>query len=440
MADENVKPDPIDNELLTAERERVGAIVEASKEHPDIQAQAIKDGWSIKATQLAVLRADRPRVNARQPIASAHANTPDVIAAAIMLHSGDRSAAERHYGPVVAEQAERMRCRTLLDVIENANRMEGRDPTSNQNRLVASAFSTLSMPIALGDFASKIELDSYRQTPQSWRAFSRIVATKDFKPNKLLRLNLGREFDRVAPGGELHHGTVGEQSFEVSADTFAMMLSVDRRDLVNDDLSLLSGIAKNLGQAGARAVNDGVYRTILTNDDPDGDPFFDAANSNLLTGAGTALSMSSLQTGVANMMARVDVEGRCIDLAARVLLVPATLDVTARECLISQSLARYTAVGIDRQPEGNPLYQSLSLAVEPRLSNATFTGNSAIAWYLFSAPADSGIVVAFLGGNDFPIVEHLPAGPEVLGWTWRSYIDFGVALADPRACLKCAGA
>lgn len=90
-------------------------------------------------------------------------------------------------------------------------------------------------------------------------------------------------------------------------------------------------------------------------------------------------------------------------------------------------------------PTGNALKNSVSLEVEPRLSNANrFTGTSAKASYLFASPQDMALVVAFLQGKQSPTVEFFgfDADPNTLAATWRVYFDFGAALADERGGRK----
>jgi len=50
------------------------------------------------------------------------------------------------------------------------------------------------------------------------------------------------QYEKVAPGGELKHGTLGEESYTNKADlsacharagTYGLLLSIDRRDIIN---------------------------------------------------------------------------------------------------------------------------------------------------------------------------------------------------------------
>jgi phage major head subunit gpT-like protein len=85
-------------------------------------------------------------------------------------------------------------------------------------------------------------------------------------------------------------------------DTFAKMLSLDRRDIVNDDLGLFDEAARNLGRAAMRSLSDLVYQVLLAN----AGNFFSGGLANYDTGPATALSSASLGAGIAKMISPSD--------------------------------------------------------------------------------------------------------------------------------------
>jgi len=212
------------------------------------------------------------------------------------------------------------------------------------------------------------------------------------------------------------------------------MLSIDRRDIIDDDLSLFDDTARSLGRAAMRSLSDLVYTILLAN----AGGFFGAANGNYDEGAATVLDSTSLGTGLARMLAQRDDENRDLDIRARTLLTPPELQQTAKELLQSDFIQRAN----NDTPTGNALKNAVSLEVEPRLSNAQrFTGTSDKAWYLFAGRQDAALVVAFLQGKQSPTVEFfgLDADPNRLAATWRVYFDYGCALGDFRAAYKAKG-
>lgn len=397
----------------------------------EIEARAIREGWPQQRTELEVLRASRPQ----GPYIHSHCvPSGRVIEAAILAHMGHERLAEQHLGPQVAQQARDMRVTSLVDLCRAALQVDGREAFSGRESLIRAALSSYSLPTALGDAANKVLLDAYTDSPATWRAFAAIKSANDFKDHTGIRPSQTGDLEEVAPGGELKHGGLKEATYKYSVDTFGKMLTIDRRDIVNDDLGVFEDTAASLGRAAMRSLSDLVYKVLLAN----AGSFFGVGNGNYDEGAGTALGSGSLGTGVARMMAQRDDEHRDLDIRARTLLVPPELQRTAKELLQSDFIQR----SANDLPTGNALKNVVSLEVEPRLSNSQrFTGTSTKAWYLFGGPQDMPITVAFLQGRQTPVIEFfgLDADPNVLAATWRVYFDYGCALGDFRAAYKAKG-
>ena len=398
----------------------------------EIEARAIREGWPQQQAELEVLRASRPQA----PHIHSHYAFPSgrVIEAAILAHMGHEQLAEMHLGAQVAQQARDMRVTSLVDLCRAALQVDGRETPSGRESLIRAALSSYSLPTALGDAANKVLLDAYTDSPATWRAFAAIKSANDFKDHTGIRPSQTGDLEEVAPGGELKHGGLKEATYKYSVDTFGKMLTIDRRDIVNDDLGVFEDTAASLGRSAMRSLSDLVYKVLLAN----AGSFFGVGNGNYDEGAGTALGSGSLGTGVARMMAQRDDEHRDLDIRARTLLVPPELQRTAKELLQSDFIQR----SANDLPTGNALKNVVSLEVEPRLSNSQrFTGTSTKAWYLFGGPQDLPITVAFLQGRQSPVIEFfgLDADPNVLAATWRVYFDYGCALGDFRAAYKAKG-
>lgn len=431
-----------ENVTLTAEQVRAEALSESKRINAirkacggrfgDIEAQAIAEGWDANCAELEVLRASRPSVlviNGRHEPA-----TRAVLEAAILAHMGCESLAEKHLGPQAAQQARDLRATSLVDLCRTALQIEGKDAPHGREGMIRAALSTYSLPVALGNAANKVLMEAYTESPATWRAFASAKSTNDFKEHTGIRPSDTGELTQLPPGGEIKHGGIAEATYRYAIDTFAKMLSIDRRDIINDDLSLFDDTARSLGRSAMRSLSDLVYKVLLANVGP----FFSAANGNFDAGAATALSSTSLATGIARMLAQRDQEKRDLDIRPRTLLVPPELQQTAKELLLSDFIQRAN----NDTPTGNALKNVVALEVEPRLSNGDrFTGTSTKAWYLFAGPMDTALIVAFLQGNQTPTVEFfgLDADPNVLAASWRVYFDYGAALADHRAAYKAKG-
>lgn len=388
----------------------------------------------LTAQMLTILRESRPRFNAMMRPAQvvSHATA---IEAALLSRMGLTSLGERTLGPLAMEHGAQLRANHTLDLCRAALTFEGVEAPRGREEMVKAALSTYSLPVALGNLANKVLLDAYTESPATWRAFCAVRSTSDFKKNTAIRPSFTTPLEPVAPGGEIKHGTVGEWLAEYQVDTFGKMLSVDRRDIVNDDLSIFDQTARTLGRSAMRKISDLVYEVLLTN--PGG--FFSTGNGNYLDGAHTALSFEALSKAIEAMMLQRDDEGNDLDLRPATLLVPPQLQMTAKALLESEFIQQI----VERTPTGNSLRRAVSVEIEPRLSNTEKFGNLASDkhWYLLASPAAVPMVVAFLEGKQTPTVEYFGLDHQAnkLAVTWRVYHDFGTALVDPRAAVRSKG-
>jgi len=412
-----------------------------SAENPDrvnlverLCAAAVKSGAGVRQLELEMLRAMRPTGLMSVVVNHAPAVPPrQLLSACAMLLGGHEAAAVKAYGEQTMVAARRMGVHSLVDLARSALQAEGIEAPSDMPGMLRAAFSTLSLPSALGDAQNKVLETAYLETPSTWRSFCAVRAVKDFKQNYSLRPAMVGELEEVAGDGELKHGSLSEDVITFRVNTFGRMIGISRQDVINDDLSFLSVIPAELGRAGARRVSDSVFETLLG---ADGD-YFSAELGNLLAGADSVLNFGSLVAAITAMRSTTDASGHNLDIAPRVLLVPPSLEAVAR-ALVSSLTVKW-GDGDLPMPEGNALQGSVQVVVEPRLANARFTGASSTAWYLFGSPADLPFIVAFLNGQDRPVVEQADQPFNTLGVQYRAYIDFGVSLGDFRAAVRADG-
>lgn len=434
----------IDEEKIRAEeRERIASI-EAycsgdwgrDKDRVEaLKAKAIAGELTVEELTpklLAIMRAARPQAGCVNTII--HDPEPRAIEAALLMRLGHEELAEKTLGERACECGRRLGAAHMLDFCRACLEEDGADVPRGRMEMVKAAMSTYSLPAALGNAANKLLLSAYEESPATWRAFSAVRSVADFKENTAIRPSFTGQLEPVAPGGELKHGSVGEHVSTFKCDTYGKLLSIDRRDLVNDDLSMFEDAARAMGKAAMRKVSDLVYETLLAN----ADGFFSTGNGNLIDGVSSALSLDSLSLAIQAMRTQRDEEGNDLDIVPVTLLVPPELSVQAKAVLESEFIQRAA-----EQPTGNSLQRAVALEVEPRLSNtAKFDGKaSGKHWYLFAAPSAGPMIVAFLNGVQRPTVEYfgLEQTVDKLAVSWRCYLDFGAALCDPRAAVRSAG-
>jgi hypothetical protein len=359
-----------------------------------------------------------------------------VLQAAFALAGGDRSGAERIYGAEVAQAADDLGVRNWRDAARVVLTAAGVPVPRDHVQALRAAFqvSTYSIPNIVADAINKQVNDAYKAMVPTYRDVAKIIPTTNFHPVKLLRLAASGSYEKVPPGGQLAHGSLEDQKLEVAPDTRGRIISVDRRDLINDDMGILSGgLAEELARVGLNAVGDCTWAEFLDNAS-----FFTEVRGNRLTGAGSALSVAAIADATVALRKAKDPAGKNAGVTPYALVVPPELESTARALLNSTTLQRYVTSGTDQQPMGSPVPPDLRLVVEPRLSDATIPGYSETAWYLLGLPRVGTLLVAFLNGKETPTIESENSF-ESLGIQLRAYHDFGAALGDYRGGVAADG-
>lgn len=428
-----------------AESQRISDVREkCGGEHPKIEAQAIKEGWTVEKCELEVLRASRP-----SGISGIHTNDSTmngrILEAACML-TGRHAEAEKAFDEQTLEAASK-RFRSGIGMQELileaawANGYTGRTFRGNEravmeaafNRNLQAGFSTIDISGILSNVANKFLVEGFFGVEQVWRDICAIRNVSDFKTITSHRLVGAGQYQQVAPGGELKHGTLGEASYANKADTYGLILSIDRQDMINDDLGALTSVPRVLGRGSGLKINDIFWTAFLANTD-----FFKAANNNYLEGADTALGINGLTDAEVAFMNQTDEDGKPIGVTPAIMLVPPALSVMAS--ILHKSLEMRDTTSSTKYPVANPHSGKFTSKVSQYLSNSQYTGNSSKAWYLLANPADvAAIEVAFLNGKDSPTIETADADFNTLGVQMRGYHDFGVALQEPRGGVKMKG-
>jgi lipoprotein-anchoring transpeptidase ErfK/SrfK len=433
-----------------AESARIAAVRKLCAKHPDVEATAIAEGWDVNRTELEVLRASRPAVPhmiTGASIASAMNGgaTSQVLEAACMLTAGLGNLDKVFDEQTLDAASKRFRggigLQELLLEAAWANGYSGRNFRDNRSVLrfafghdiAASGQSTIDISGILSNVANKFLLEGFFSVERTWRNITAVRNVSDFKTVTSYRLIGKDQYEKVLPGGELKHGTLGEQSYSNKADTYGLLLSIDRRDVINDDLGAITTVPRKLGRGSGLKINDVFWAEFLANSN-----FFKTANKNYLEGADTALGIDGLTKAEVAFLDQVDPDGKPIGVMPAIVLVPTALSAIGTQLYKSLEL-RETTSNV-KYPIANPHQGKFRVEVSRYLANALYTGNSAKAWYLLADPNDLPVIeVAFLNGQESPTIETAEADANVLGIFMRGYHDFGVALQEPRGGVKAKG-
>jgi hypothetical protein len=428
---------------LALEKQRIAAIKRIfDGKYDDLEAKAIAEGWDEQKAELIMLRHQRPQAPAVHMVDRSINGT--VLEAAVVTSAGLLDA-EKNYDDKTLEAAHR-RYRgsiTLQELILEAawaNGYSGRNFRDAREVLrfafhnnVQAGLSTIEVSGILSNVANKFLLEGFFSVERTWRNICAVRNVNDFKTITSYRLVGKDQYELIAPGGEIPSGTLGEEKYSNKADTYGLMLAIDRRDFINDDLGAITTVPRKLGRGSGLKIND-VFWTVFMNNAT----FFTAGNKNFILGVNTALGIDGLTLGETTYMDQVDADGKPVGIMPQIMLVPTAISTMATQLYKSLEMRDNTANA--KMTTSNPHQGKFRVEVSRYLGNVTFPGNSTKAWYLLADPNDLPLIeVAFLNGQESPTIETAEADFNMLGIKMRGYHDFGVALQDPRAGLKAKG-
>lgn len=425
-----------------AEDQRVLTIRAEAKDHPELQAQAIKDGWTVDKTQLAVRDAiiaaqkaeiEASKVQKKRPEGpnirigsiNAEALNTKAIEASVALRAGLKDP-EKHYDSETLNQSADLRLNSFTDFVRAGLAKSGQrlEATRHDTRdFLQAAFSNRDIANILSNVANKFILQGYGTVEQTWRAVAAIRAVVDFKVNTGVRLVMSNLLKEMGPGGEIQHGQISDETRTVQADTKALMLGVTRKDIINDDLGVLTELMTRLGYAAARTFNVDFWAA-----------FEAAVAANFETG-GTkknqqvgVLSLANLKTAEKLFMELSDHDGNPLGTEATTLLVSPTNAATARELFTATNL-----VGGNSKELNVNIYAGMFAPAVSRYLTAA-------PWYLLASPSAMPLMqVAFLNGREQPFVESADADFNTLGIQMRCWYDYGAAFGEWRSGIRSTG-
>lgn len=455
--------------LLAAQRKaeadetrRVGAIRAKAREFPLIAAKAIEEGWDEHRVELEVLKAGRATGPTHQ---APNAPPQPLVLEAAMAVSRKIPGHEKQYPDQVLQAAHsqfrgriglqqvvliaacangyrldpgsRISVANLKNVLRHAFRDQDEQP-----QVLQAAFSTVSLPGVFANVANKELLAGYAEEDQTWREVMAIKSVSDFKAVTSYRLLDNMEYEELSPAGEIRHGTVGEESYTRSADTFAKMFVLSRKNIINDDLGAFDDLRTRIGRGAAKKLNRLAWTKWLANS-----AFFTAGRGNYITGATTTLLTDGVGLGLAldafDAMRTpaadgAKVPGGLVGGSPSILLTPGGGIARNAELLYGNSnLGAGTA-----NSEANLFAGRYKPVKSVFLNDPTISGYSATGWYLLRDPqAGAAVVVSFLDGVETPTVESADADFNTLGIQFRGYHDFGVDQTSDYLCgVKSKGA
>lgn len=287
---------------------------------------------------------------------------------------------------------------------------------------IKANFSNISLPGILSNAINKRIKAGWDYAEDSWRMIAEIVSVSDYKSFSTYALNAKGEYEEIPNGGTIPSGELAETSYTNQLKRYGLMFSIDEMDIINDDMGAINQRAFQFGRKASLKLNK-VFWTLFQNDSN----FFKAENNNIVASAG-ALDASSLAKLVKAFRKQTDVNGDILGYEPRILLVPAALEVEALK-LYEDAEIRDNA-GNKQYLTGNPWRGKFNPVASAYLESDD-------DYYLLADPNIAATIqVAFLNGQQAPVVESNPTSFDTFGISYRGKFSFGVAFADPKAGIK----
>jgi len=419
-----------------AEESRITQVRVVAKDHPELMAAAIEKGHTPEQVERDVLKAElaaerkrneRPKGPGINGTAGREV-TPEIMAAAVSIRAGLRNP-EKAFGAEVCNKASELKIHSLTDLVRVACAAAGKalDFSRHETReFLQAAFSTRDISNVLAATANKFIMEGYQEVEQTWRLVAAIRPVVDFKANTGVRLVMSNLLQALAPGGEIQHGSLSDETRTVQADTKALMFGITRKDIINDDLGVLTDIPAKIGYAAADTFNTDFWAAfeaaVAANFSAS------APKSNQTTGALTIATMSAAE---ALFLVMKNPDGRPMGgNVGTTLLCGSTAFTPAREIFAGTLVIN-----------GETTKQSNANIYANRFAPAFSAYLSAAPWYLVRNPRPMPLMVAaFLNGREEPFVETADADFNTLGIQIRCYYDYGVSFGEWRAAVRSTGA
>lgn len=412
----------------------------------ELCATAIEDKGTDKGKfDLALLRADRQM----GPVIYQASEKPldeEILAAAICA-TGKLPKYEEKFSERVLDAAHKhfprgINLKSLL--FEAARRNSNyRGSLNDDVALCRAAFvnaagpSSIAVPGILSNVANKFLASGFLYTEQAWRQISKIRTANDFKQMSTYRLTGSNKFKKVAPGGEIKHGTLSELTYTNQVDTYGIMIGMDRRDIRNDDLGAFTSIPQELGRGAGDNLNEVFWTEYL-----DDSTFYPTDKSLLNYDDGatdSVLSLAGLENADTLFALQTKPDGTPLGVMPAILLVPRALRATATTLMAAAPTA--AAQSTATTTLHNPWAGMFQVVSSVYLQSSAITGYSATAWYLLADPMNiPTIEVAFLDGIETPTVETSEFEFDRLGLSMRAYMDWGCNKQEYRGGVKLKGA
>lgn len=406
------------------ERERFTAISELCRQFDidrEMELRFITGGKSIDEVRAAVLEEIAKR------------NKPTTVTASVIVTEDEQDKKRALYRDAIlvrggvpianpVEGSEKLR-HMSMDMIARQMMLDKgeRDAlTMGQEELFKRTMTTGLLPTLFSDITEVSLREGYQAADSTYDRWAYIGSVKDFREHKTVTIGLGEDPIEIPENGEFTEAVLRESASAVKVSTYGRSYSYTRKSFINDDLDVLTRIPYMLGRKYPLLINRLAYQALA------------AGTYTAKVNLGTAGAVSTKTIAEAMELlrkAKDPLSGEFLRIRPRYLVVPVSQEAVAAQFLRSTADPAANNSGVPNIYQG-----ALTLISDPELDN-----NSIDAWYVMGEPVGGeGVEVDFLRGNKTPFLDSRESFT-TLGWSYRSYFDFGVTLRSTLGYVKNAG-
>lgn len=306
----------------------------------------------------------------------------------------------------------------------------------NARPIHAAGFSAIDIATIVSATANKFMMEGWNAVDQTCLRIAAIRNVRNFQQTTTVSLTDSLLYDQLGPDGEIKHGTLDEITYTNQADTYARMLAITRKDIINDDTGALTSVPRKLGNGAIKLLNHIFWTEFLAAVSGN---FFASGNNNINT-AVADMTVGGLDATETIFMNQTNPDGTPLGLSPAIILVPTALKNKALTLMGSMmsaaSISSYGAATGD----ANPFAGRFRVESSPYISNSSYTGYTSTAWWMLANPAELAVIeIAALNGRVEPQVDTADADFNTLGIQMRGYCDVGVNLQEYRAGVHADG-
>ena len=418
--------------------DRIVKIQAMCKDWPEIGKRAIQNGLTLDQTELEVLRAEKAQGVAHLTAHSSDQGAFDakVIEAAmardLKVFASDADLVAE-YGEQTLDAAEKLKRIGFRKLGAAAGiRGEYQDDKAAWLR----AFTTTSLPLVFEDVANKMMMQTIKSRDTTYREICSITSVPNYQVFKRYRVYDSMLYEPIGPDGRIKQAQpLEEEKFTISVDKKALMFTIDDQILVDDDMGVFRNAAQWLVDGWLNTVNYAVWSEFMN----DTNNFYNATDHSLLTNK--PLSTDNLIAAYQEFMKKTLPTGEDLGFEPKTLLVPPALMFTAKEILHATWYNETTAQGKRSAANYNPVAGMFNLVVANYLKSTRLSANASDTTYYLLSDKDAtpAIELAFLNGQESPIIESAQANFDQYGIQFRGCTSFGVKKQDNRGVLKVTG-